>query len=456
MNGGRHKKLQELHARHGPWVRVGPNELSINLPSAVRPIYTKLDRASFYAAVPATAETLITVRDRLVHAHRRQAWTKSVTSEAMQSYVPFLQRRIEQLGRILDRECTQSPVKIDHWLNLFLMDLMGDMGFSGGFETMAAGKDTEGWVDILSKGVVFVSSIGQVPWVRAIVECLPQRGPIESFQKFTNNKVEEIKAQRNSPKRDILGTLLDESTAVYRLSEAEAAADAALIVVAATDTTAQTLITLIRYIMCDKGVMRRLQEEIASTFTSCRGGLDDMDISLVLRLPLLDACIQEALRLMPPGPFGPPRTSGPGGTKINNVYIPPNTTVHVPIYTMQRDPANFGQDADMYVPDRWLVSSHPAGYDHASGKGLDVEESRLNRDAFMPFSAGYGSCVGKRLALQNMKIFVAWLLHTYDIVPTVDFNPQVFDLSYKEHGLWAHDPLEVSLHRRDVDLKGAP
>ena len=27
---------------------------------------------------------------------------------------------------------------------------MGDMSFSGGFETMAAGKDTEGWMDVVS------------------------------------------------------------------------------------------------------------------------------------------------------------------------------------------------------------------------------------------------------------------------------------------------------------------
>lgn len=27
---------------------------------------------------------------------------------------------------------------------------MGDMSFSGGFETMAAGKDTEGWMEVVS------------------------------------------------------------------------------------------------------------------------------------------------------------------------------------------------------------------------------------------------------------------------------------------------------------------
>lgn len=29
-------------------------------------------------------------------------------------------------------------------------DVMGDMAFSGGFETMSAGKDTEGWMEVVS------------------------------------------------------------------------------------------------------------------------------------------------------------------------------------------------------------------------------------------------------------------------------------------------------------------
>ncbi|EPQ50633.1 cytochrome P450 [Gloeophyllum trabeum ATCC 11539] len=361
VKGGRHVKLRELHAQYGPWVRVGPNEISVNLPCAVRPIYNKLDRSPFYSAIPADADTLITVLDRQVHASRRQAWTKAVTSDAMQSYIPFLMARITQLDRIFDRETSKGPVQIDHWINLFLMDLMGDMGFSGGFETMSAGKDTEGWMEM-----------------------------------FAKKKVAEIKASTgNKTRRDILGTLLDESSAIYRLNEAEAAADAALIVVAATDTTAQTLAALVPYTMCDRNILSRLQAEVGTAFVSYSGESENMDVSAVMRLPFLDACIQEALRLVPPGPFGPPRTSGSVGVNISDVYIPPNTTIHVPVYTMHRDSANFGPNADDYAPERWLEGSICT---------INFEgKPKIIKEAFMPFSAGYASCVGKKLALQNMK-----------------------------------------------------
>lgn len=32
---------------------------------------------------------------------------------------------------------------------IYYSDVMGDMAFSGGFETLAAGKDTEGWMKVV-------------------------------------------------------------------------------------------------------------------------------------------------------------------------------------------------------------------------------------------------------------------------------------------------------------------
>ena len=34
-------------------------------------------------------------------------------------------------------------------------DIMGDMSFSGGFETLASGRDTEGWMEMVTKYLLF-------------------------------------------------------------------------------------------------------------------------------------------------------------------------------------------------------------------------------------------------------------------------------------------------------------
>ncbi len=83
------------------------------------------------------------------------------------------------------------------------------------------------------------------------------------------------------------------------LTPDEAAADASLIVVAATDTSVQTVITFFRYLAANVQCRSRLQEEVSDTVAD---GV--MDYDALLYLPYLDACVQEALRVMPPGPFG--------------------------------------------------------------------------------------------------------------------------------------------------------
>ncbi|KAK0457763.1 cytochrome P450 [Desarmillaria tabescens] len=428
MKGGRHTKIQELHAEYGPWVRVGPNELSINIPAAVRPIYSQLGRAPFYQGVPAPADSLINVINRKVHARRRQAWNKAVTSDAMRSYIPILETRTSQLLSIFQHISNQKEIiNLDHWINLFFIDVMGDMGFSGGFETMAAGKDGDEWIKTLNIGVIFASSMGQVPWLRNLFKYLPRNGPIESFQKFTRAKVDEIKNSKVQ-RQNILGIIMNESS--VSLTADEAAADASLLVVAATDTGVQVVTTLFRYLSVDPGRTCRLQREISSVFVGDDGAYD---YQALFALPYLDACIQESLRIIPPGPFGPARTTGPEGAYILGKRIAPNTTVHVPVFTMHRDPAHFGPLANYFIPERWIESENQK----------NPLLSPCNHDAFMPFSSGYGSCVGKHLALQNIKILVSSIIHKFDIELKSGFDPIQFDKSYKEYGLWTHDALEL-------------
>ncbi|KZV96774.1 cytochrome P450 [Exidia glandulosa HHB12029] len=421
--GKRHVALQKLHAKYGPWLRVGPNEVSVCLSAAVRPIYSKLPRAPFYQAAPTQADALITLLDRAEHAHRRVAWNKAVSSEALLAYQPLIHNRLQQLVETLRRRCEDgSAVPLDHWLTLFSMDTMGDLAFSGGFETMANGKDPEGWLDILSLGVVFAGTAGQVPWLKDTLKLLPQQGPIATFQKFAETKVKNIRGQSHVVKKDMLSIIMEETT----ITEEEAAADAALLIVAATDTTAQVLTALFRHLAQNAPVMTRLRQEVLAAFPALDSELDPLALA---RLPFLDACVQEALRLAPPAPFGPPRFSGPDGVWIVDRYIPPNTTIHAPIWSLHHDPVNFARPDDFF-PERWLAESTLKPH---------------NRDAFVPFSYGYGICVGKQLALRNVRLVTATLVRAFDIQFPVGFDVKAYDRSHKEYGLWSHDSLQMVL-----------
>ncbi|KAI5891178.1 cytochrome P450 [Schizophyllum commune H4-8] len=450
LKGGRHQELQSCHRRYGPWVRIGPNELSINDPAAIAPIYTKLDRSNFHKGAPAKGDTMITVTDRQRHLERRRTWTQALSARALETYGTYAQMRVFQLlnHMDLDRRAGRTPVNVDRWVNLFFMDLAGDIGFSGGFETMRDGYDKEGWMEMLGMGVRFVSSMGQVPWMRDIFQLFPQRGPIETFHAFVEAKVKQIREETAKTTRvDIMGTLLDDASGAASLSNDEAVADAGLIIVGATDTSVQTVLTTLRYLATDPYRQRKLHHEIDAVFGMDHRDKVSVDISELARLPYLNACINESFRILPPGPFGPPRTTGKEGALILGRWIPPNTTVHVPVYTMHRDPANFGPLADVFIPERWLSEAEQVEMISAT-KDPQLTLAALspcNRQAFMPFSAGYANCVGRALGLQNVKLTVAAIVHHWTIAPESGFDAAKYDASFKEYGLWTHDTLRLDL-----------
>jgi len=104
------------------------------------------------------------------------------------------------------------------------------------------------------------------------------------------------------------------------------------------------------------------------------------------RAPYLNACVNEEVRLLPSGPNGMQRVVvTPGGIMASNgMHIPEGTKVSVPTWTVQNDPRSFEKPWD-FIPERWI-----------EGSGF---EGAHNTTAFMPFSLGAYSCIGKPPAL---------------------------------------------------------
>lgn len=85
------------------------------------------------------------------------------------------------------------------------------------------------------------------------------------------------------------------------LSRLQAHADASFIVLAGSDTVREAMTALIRYIAGDPKVQTCLRSELSQVFDRSGQEIDHLQLS---KLPYLDACVQEALRLIPPVPAG--------------------------------------------------------------------------------------------------------------------------------------------------------
>ncbi|KAI1029188.1 hypothetical protein LB503_013321 [Fusarium chuoi] len=138
----------------------------------------------------------------------------------------------------------------------------------------------------------------------------------------------------------------------------------------------------------------QLQEEIDNLFSSS----SHPNHSSFAKLPYFQACIDETLRLFPPVPSGLQRMTPAEGLRVGDIFIPGDTIVTVPSYTLYRDERYFTAPDD-FIPERWTTRP----------------EMIKDDSVFAPFSVGRYACVGKQLGLMEVGYATCMILHHFDI-----------------------------------------
>jgi len=177
----------------------------------------------------------------------------------------------------------------------------------------------------------------------------------------------------------------------------ELTAEALTLLIAGSDTTSNSTCAILYYLGGNKGVQDKLHKELDEQL-----GTEDETVateSQVKRLPYLDACINEGLRLHSTSSLGLPRLVPEGGMTVLGRYFPSGTVLSVPSYTIHRDARIWGDDVEVYRPERWFERDQ-----------ADIQKT------FNPFSVGPRACVGRNLAVLELQIIVASIMRRYDIV----------------------------------------
>ena len=127
-------------------------------------------------------------------------------------------------------------------------------------------------------------------------------------------------------------------------------------ILAGSDTTAIFLRTLFHRLLAHPSTLASLRTELDAAASAGRLSIP-ATWKESLDLPYLDACIKEAGRVHPP--FGLPleRVVPPDGATICGEYLPPGTIVGISAWVAHHDRETFGEDADTWRPERWLVEA---------------------------------------------------------------------------------------------------
>lgn len=178
--------------------------------------------------------------------------------------------------------------------------------------------------------------------------------------------------------------------------------EALLQLFAGHDTTTSTALGLLWRTAQHQEWQGRLRAEQACVVDAHGPGLTP---DALAAMPVLDSVINEVLRLLSPtgGSFRVARQS----FELAGVQVPAGATILYSIIATHRDGAAFSNPL-AFQPDRF---QRRAGGDDsgAGGGGGDAAAS----PSFLPFGGGARSCIGRHIAMAQLRVFAASLLRRF-------------------------------------------
>ncbi|KAJ5619755.1 hypothetical protein N7510_003739 [Penicillium lagena] len=437
IKGQQHSIIRSLHDKYGEVVRIAPNSLAYRAAPAWRDIYGHrkkgqkifLKDPSLYAPTPNGVNAIITANED-DHARMRRLLTHAFSNKALReqegilhTYVDML---IQRLQKLLDGPHGQA-IDLTRWFNFITFDLIGDLAFGEPFDCLDSSK-YHWWILIILDAVkasAYLKVFWFYPLLLPLVEILVPRHLLkkrtESFALSVEKVQRRLKCGTTRP--DFTSYILKHSKTRKGLTPSEIDANAAVFVLAGSETTAALISGCTYYLLRHRDKYTRLMSEIRGAFEK----ESDITLASIAELPYLNAVLNESLRIYPPIPAMLPRLVPEGGAVINDQYVPGGVSVSISLYSAFHSHTNF-KDPDVFIPERWL--------DETSDFAADKKE------AFQPFSYGPRNCLGQHLANAEMRLILTKLFWHFDL----NLLPESMNwINQKSYSLWSRPALMVKL-----------
>lgn len=379
------------------------------------------------------------------------AHTFSVKSVAQ--FEPYIHSNLELFVRQLDSliERSNSPDGAAHidclnWFNYLAFDVIGDLAFGAPFGMLSSGADMAEVraspdsppiyapaIEILNRRGEVSSTLGTLPEIKPFARYFPDpfftKG-LQAVENLAGIAIARVKARLENPppahRKDLLQRLIEGRDEKGRpLGRQELTAEALTQLIAGSDTTSNSSCALLFHAVRTPGVMDKLRAELDAAVPA---DLDVPTFEMVRDLPYLSAVVNETLRFHSTSGIGLPRQvpADSPGVRFRGYYFPPGTVLSVPTYSIHHSREVWGPDADEFRPERW------------------VSLTARQKNAFIPFSYGPRSCVGRNVAEMEMKLIAATWARRYDVYLRQDY------MDTREGFLRKPLGLQIGLRRRKL------
>lgn len=377
--------IHSLHLKYGAVVRLAPNEVSFANLEGMKEIYQNggsgYDKTEFYDLFKQYGHrTMFSTLNKHDHAQRRRliADRYAMSNVVRPQILSGIQQRAASVLAKIEASIG-SHLDIYVILHCYALDCASHFLFSpNGTNTLNDPADLP-----LMQELSYHDSLKQ----RVVQHYWPLLDKVLTIfsPKSTPRSKEYVLGRANSSTNpsgaSLMAKLQSQSSSITPIQMAAECMDH---MAAGIDTTGDGLCFLMHEISLPRSqhIQDKLRAELLSNPSS---RLDE--------LPYLDAVIKEGLRLFPPIPMSFPRYVPPGplgSSRIISGYnVPSGSIVSCQPYSLHLLNADtWGpEDPTTFVPDRWLDEKR------------EVEMNRL----FFSFGAGGRGCIGRNLAIVEMK-----------------------------------------------------
>jgi cytochrome P450 len=340
------------------------------------------------------------------HTRIRRLFSHAFSNSALRQQERLLVKYVDLLIHKLDglRESRKAINMVD-MLNFVTFDIMAELTFGETLHLLETGKHIP-WVHAIFDGLKFIvwrAVMLDIPILGSVLESLttvPLKKKMKEHCRLSEDMVDRrLEWDDMHKKPDIWSFVLRHQVRGKGLTIDEMYANAAMFLIAGSETTSTSLSGVLFYLMTNPLVYEQLVGEIRSTFKSSA----DISLRTVSGMRYLNAVLQEGLRIYTPGGVGIARFVPSGGAEICGDYIPEGTLVSLNTCAAYTSATNFYRPRD-FLPERWLYPDHET---FRSDK----------REVFEPFSYGPRNCIGKKYVVTPPNILFACLPSNVNSIP---------------------------------------
>ncbi|OCH87964.1 cytochrome P450 monooxygenase pc-bph [Obba rivulosa] len=466
----RSAEIHLLHKKYGPFLRIGPNHVSIADPAAIPVLYSHsnpLLKSDFYDGFTSFRATgLFVTRDRAVHARKRRIVSHLFAPKTVKSFEPAVQNYVRGLLSQWDNLCENAEISRSTaivsgtlgsmpwqvydgrvwfncmpWLNFLAFDTIGDLAFGKPFGMLESGKDIARVAKDYKDAMRSYNSKEYLPeWTPAYEEEeIPAVSSVNARSEYTI----------------LVGTLprwmrrmvwkignKNPQTADMRRIMSMAASSVARRIRATGEKDRDDFLTRLLQARDDNGNPLSPDELSAEAQTLLIAGSDTISNSTcatiywVSRDPSVEATLQAELD----------KALGDISADMDGPIAPIDKIEHLPYLNAVVDEALrihstvaaglprdvppggitvlghfFPEGTVLSVPiysahrDEHVWAPDPEAYRPERWLEADKEKKDAMNKAFVPFSVGPRACVGRNLAKMQLLINVASIFRCYDV-----------------------------------------